>query len=276
MNLIIYTHNRASHSVRKLYTAFRDDSYLKRIFKSILVHSHNREVEYTQNDVVINWGSSKKIMGNPLEIINNPVYNNIVGNKLSFFKSIHNTLSEYLIPFTDDKDEAKHWISEGDGVVERHVLRGHSGKGIVIVKDEEDLTEAPLYTKLIPHAREWRLHIFNGEIIHEQEKRKKIIFPDDKRSEHVKSHKNGWVFAMKDVMTTDLLEYICSNAVERSNLIFGAVDIIMDKEFSKYYLLEVNTAPNISNTTAERYIEAFTEYLKDKYTNRLILSGRRG
>jgi len=39
---------------------------------------------------------------------------------------------------------------------------------------------------------------------------------------------------------------------------FGAVDIVYNENDNKAYVLEINTAPGLSGTTLEKYVEVFS------------------
>jgi D-alanine-D-alanine ligase-like ATP-grasp enzyme len=47
-------------------------------------------------------------------------------------------------------------------------------------------------------------------------------------------------------------------AVAAVGLDFGAVDIIWNQTQDRCYVLEINTAPGLCNTTCQKYAEAFT------------------
>ena len=70
-------------------------------------------------------------------------------------------------------------LQEGNTVVARTILNGNSGAGIVLVENEEQLVDAPLYTVYIPKKQEYRVHVFRGQVLDVQRKARKQDVPDD-------------------------------------------------------------------------------------------------
>jgi D-alanine-D-alanine ligase-like ATP-grasp enzyme len=61
------------------------------------------------------------------------------------------------------------------------------------------------------------------------------------------------------VNVTQELKDIAIGSVNILGLNFGAVDVIYNEKENKYYVLEVNTAPGLSGTTLEKYVDAIIE-----------------
>ena len=216
------------------------------------------------NHVILNWGNSKSPTSwtaNLGQVLNLP--NNVLNaiNKLStlrFFKESNVPTPEW----TTDFKEAVKWVGEGHTVVARTKLNGTGGEGIVFL-DGKTFTKAPLYTKLIPKAREYRVHVFNGEVIDIQQKKRREGNDSDGR---IKNLANGWVFTREN-MTPPPSSHskVAIDAVMSLGLDFGAVDILTKDD--KCYVLEVNTACGLEGSTITSYAEAIKKYLNNYATN---------
>jgi len=215
-----------------------------------------------RNDIIINWGNSQqpttwqwtKEDGD----INNPIYTKLASNKLDSFICFQ----QYRIPtpeWTENKDVAQNWINNGDTVVVRHLLTGHSGQGIEVVQEGE-LPYAPLYTKYKKKRAEYRVHVFQGEVIDTCQKKK---LTEANRAGAVnpliRNYSTGWVFCRSDIVPCPVREKLAISAVQALGLDFGAVDIIYNEHENQYYVLEVNTAPGLEGTTLAKYVEAIAK-----------------
>jgi hypothetical protein len=209
--------------------------------------------------VVINWGSSSL----PEEVTKCVVFNlpeavALAANKKSFFEFLEGS-DVSLPPYTSDKAVAQAWLGDGKCVVERHKLTGNSGEGLVICEPDGELGDAPLYTMYINKRNEYRVHVAFGEIIDTQRKARSRDVADDDVNWKVRNMINGFIFARNeghDVPWCVLDEGLAS--VMALGLDFGAVDIVYNENDDKAYVLEVNTAPGLSGTTLEKYVEAFS------------------
>lgn len=220
--------------------------------------------------VVINWGCAgvtDEVL--KCEIINHPNAVNKAGNKLLAFKEFlaHNEKDKGLdnveiiqIPlFTEDKKVAASWFKEQNdvSVVCRTVLRGHSGEGIVISDSPDTLVDAPLYVKYIKKTDEFRLHVLRGKVFDIQRKMRNKDVKDEDVNWKVRNHDNGFIFGREGVEVSDEGKEQAIMAVNELGLDFGAVDLIYNKKEDKYYVIEVNTAPGLTGTTLDNYVEAF-------------------
>ena len=142
--------------------------------------------------------------------------------------------------------------------VSRTDLRGSQGAGIVITERGTQPPEAPLYTRYIKKDQEWRVHVAFGQVI---DVTRKIRDPNREVTNwSVRSLSNGFIFARQSGEASDAIKNAAVAAVEHFGLDFGAVDIITTRRGNPY-VLEINTAPALINTTAERYIDAFQSRL---------------
>ena len=214
--------------------------------------------------VVINWGNSKvceEIL--KCAIINRPECVSKASNKLSFFKAMAE--AGVSIPrFTEAPEEAKGWLDENKTVVARTILNGHSGAGIVLLEGNVEIVKAPLYVEYVPKKEEYRVHVFQGEVVDVQRKARKKDVADDQVNWKIRNHANGFIFARGEDVLGAVPEDVLAQAkraVEACGLDFGAVDVIYNDKQKKAYCLEVNTAPGLTGATLEGYVARFKEFM---------------
>lgn len=194
------------------------------------------------------WGSSAIQMKTlqPTEAIN------IAKSKLLTFNKLKE--AGVSIPdFTCSKQEAEEWVRAGVTVFVRKKLNASSGRGIVVAT-KLPLDDAPLYVKSISKTKEFRVHVVGDQAIDLQEKRRKN---GSKANEMIRNLDNGWVFCRQNIVAPAGLQELGVSAVKAIGLLFGAVDIIFDSVGNRLYVLEVNTAPGLTNSTAVSYARAF-------------------
>lgn len=218
-------------------------------------------------DWFINWGAShidRKIKG---VAVNRPECVAVASDKLKSFLAF----KEKKVPipeFTQDKEEANKWLEDGKRVVARTKLNAHSGEGIVISDPDNGvpLANAKLYTLYIPKAEEYRLHVMNGSVFFIQRKARNKDIEDDKVNWLVRNHQNGFIYANQDVKmaSSDKAAKAAIMAVQALELDFGAVDLVYNRSKDKYYVLEVNTAPGLTGSTLDAYVNAFEELAENQ------------
>jgi glutathione synthase/RimK-type ligase-like ATP-grasp enzyme len=148
-------------------------------------------------------------------------------------------------------------------VLARTKVRGSGGEGIVVVREEGTLPDAPLYTGYIRKDAEYRFHVVCGRVIAVQQKRRDSEAEQTDDQKLIRNHDNGWVFAVNNVVfRNDEQRQACEQAsigaIAALGLDFGAVDLVVAKKTGAPFVLEVNTAPGIeSPTILEAYRGAF-------------------
>jgi len=214
---------------------------------------------------IINWGNSGRNLppqglGTQHSFINTLEAVGIAANKLLAFEAME--AGGVRIPeYTTEYEEAVEWLEHGK-VVERNTLTGHSGEGIFIVEDEDELaTECPLYVKYIPKQDEYRIHIMAGEVIDMQRKARNRDVADEDVNWQVRNHSNGFIFMREGVNPPADVIAQAKAAILSTGLDFGAVDVIWNQHRERAYVLEINTACGLEGTTLARYTGAFREYL---------------
>lgn len=210
-------------------------------------------------DKVINWGATALPQHfADAEIINHPDAVASVVDKRNFF--IHcDGEQPFNVPlYWTSQEEARQWLWEGEGtrtLVARTILRGHEGRGIVLLDNPLDMVKAPLYTQYIKKKAEYRVHVVNDEAIDAVQKKKRRDF-QDQRDTRIRNTANGYVFARTGVVVPQCVLDNAIRAVQFFGLHFGAVDVVYNERQDKAYVLEINTAPGIEGTTVQRYKEA--------------------
>lgn len=231
-----------------------------------------------RDDVLVNWGNSSIDMGRfariqgviePDFILNPPQSIANASNKKKSFELMQEG-GVKLVEFTTNKAEAQAWVDAGVLVYARTKLQGHSGEGIVAVHKQPEtvvhagaafpvdrlLPNAPLYTKGITvQRREFRIHVFGGEVVYVQQKKRSADFQENPNySNVVRNYHTGWIYATNEIRPNASSLVEAKKAVEALGLDFGAVDVITRGE--EAWVLEVNTAPGLQGTTLEVYKDA--------------------
>lgn len=218
--------------------------------------------------LVVNYGSSNVPFwfNRARNSLNNPSACAFGGNKLTAFRKFRE--AGLAIPeFTSSYEEAMGWFNDDDIVVCRTLLTAHSGRGIVLASRESGraIVRAPLYVKYKKKRKEFRVHVFQNQVIDICEKRH---FRRERRPEHfdgfIRNHDNGWVFARDGVVAPGDINALAIGACRATGLDFGAVDIIWNERENKCYLLEVNTAPGLEGTTLKKYIQAIYNWIRSQ------------
>jgi len=169
------------------------------------------------------------------------------------------------------KETATNWLEEDGKIVVRHTTTGHSGAGIQIVRRGEAIPNAPLYTRYFRKQAEYRLHVFYGNVILIQQKRR---MNNERRPPEghnlIRTHANGWVFALND-LGCDARNYrgaISQLAIDACNAVgcnHAAVDVLVSHENNNNAVVcEINSAPGIqAGSTLEAYTRAFTNKIQE-------------
>lgn len=247
--------NRPSDSARALANALT----LKRV--------RPERLAYLRPRLVINWGCSlAENYGN--RFINRPEVVLTAKNKVltfDLFNANQVSIPKYAT-LRMYRNEGINW----DGItLARLNVTGSGGDGIVVVREGDVVPEAPLYVEYIRKNAEYRVHVVRGEAICVQQKRKREGVEQDRNSALIRNYDNGWVFAVNNVefANEDVKSQVVSEsikAVQALGLDFGAVDVIVNREGTKAYVLEVNTAPGIeSPTVLEAYRTTFTRIINE-------------
>lgn len=246
MKIWIYTGGRASNSAKELS---QSDGFRRYITGK----------NFQQGDVLVNWGTTKPLAIGDNLVLNSGLAIGLASNKYHAFAALTGKDVE-TVPWTANKAVAQEWQAKGRTVVVREVLTGHSGNGILIIEENQDIPDAPLYTQYVFKTKEFRVHATQSEVFDTQ---RKVRDPDQEPlSWKVRSAKNGFIFQRNNIKPSGDRDNLAMSAVKALGLDFGAVDIVEDKD-GKLFVLEVNTAPGLEGQT----ITTYTEILEKLATN---------
>ena len=171
-------------------------------------------------DLIINWGRSERRFNG--EYLNEPAKVGAASNKLTAAKAFDS--AEVSQPaFTESRDTAQEWIDDGQTVLGRTLLRASGGRGIVLCSKENgvELPKARLYTRYVPKKDEYRIHVWKGEVIDVQQKRRKKDVPDDEVNWQIRNTDNGFIFARSDVSPPSCIGTTACAAVVALDLDFA-------------------------------------------------------
>jgi len=220
-----------------------------------------------RRDIIINWGNSAppNFKSHPNDL-NKPSAIALACNKLKTFQALEAAGFQHLPLWCTTRYEADQllYTASAGGTAPaaiycRTSLTGHSGSGIIIASNSFELVDAPLYTVAAKNKHEFRVHVFKGNILDVQQKKRKLGY--DGPSSGIRNHSNGWIYARCDVNAPAIVTQAAKEAVNILGLDFGAVDIGYRERDDKAFVFEVNTAPGLYGTTLQNYTDAFNKYL---------------
>ena len=187
---------------------------LKSILGGQIIKLKNSRYRHRSSHNILNWGNSRRPswMTTDVPVLNKPENVAVASDKYATLLTLQ-AHDVSTVEFTDSKMIAEDWLSEGDKVFVRHSLTGHSGYGIEVVNNNEnveqmsaienaqrilddaglddvaelldnsyadildntqELPDAPLYTRGIENHGEYRVHVFNGSVILYQKKSRRV------------------------------------------------------------------------------------------------------
>lgn len=158
------------------------------------------------------------------------------------------------LPFTTTKEKAESWLQEGSVVFARKLMRASEGKGIHVCNPGEILCQAPVYTLYRKKKREFRVHVYQDQIISVLEKRKRKGFEGTVDTK-IRNTANGYVFCSQDVVEPPGIRELALKASQVTNSMFKGVDIGFNEKLNELFVIEVNSAPGIAGSNIGRYIE---------------------
>lgn len=250
MKLFIYPYAQGSAGAKALSTSLK----AKRIK---LVNSRHR---WSSRNVIINWGSSTCPYE---EVINSPEAVRLCSNKLEFFRSLPEGMP--IPEYTTTREVSSQWITEGHSVCCRTILTGHSGTGLVIADTEDQLVNAPLYTKYVKKKDEYRIHCYRkdnvGVVFHTQRKARRA--DSENPNWRIRNHTNGFSFVIGDCTPPTVVLEAALSVFNATNLDFGAIDIGYNERNNSALVYEINTAPGLEGTTLVKYTEMIKDIIND-------------
>jgi len=209
-----------------------------------------------KTDVVLRWGSTEtfnrltsRIELNSVQAVTN------ASNKLTMMRNLVAAsipTPEILFDLTNTEN-LDNYRDEAGGFF----VRGSNQE----VRYDDTLKRGDLYvSKPLPNKRrEYRVHVFNGEVIAIYEK-----IANEENTKLFKSHNCHFELKNKDNCKLSLAnQQVCIDAVNSLGLLFGGVDVLRDKD-QNIFISEVNSAPGLNGTNIDRYVNKITEYLNQR------------
>lgn len=205
-------------------------------------------------DTLIRWGSSK-LVGKPVHIINNAKSIDLASNKLAALKALK--AADISVPKVMETEAA---VELDDFPVLGRKVHHVGGNDIVLCMQKYDLplskeAGAKYWTKYIPTAIEYRVHVFKDTVIKTSQK----VLQDKHlaKDPFIRNFDEGYVFKVSTTKLPNSVKGMCIDAVDALGLTFGAVDVVLSDK-GKHYILEVNTAPGLqTDSSLEAYVEKF-------------------
>jgi len=222
--------------------------------------------------ILINYGcSTAPSWDNPIAYrwINHPDAVNRAANKILTFKTLAPAVN--LPEWTTSKETAQQWLANGHIVYARTKIRSSSARGLIVVEPGQVLPNAPLYTKRFRTGREYRIHVVDTACLVVQKRpmsREKLDLAGLERADSkVRNIHTGWVYSSEidkpPAPTLNILRSAAVAATKKLGLDYGAADIMYSPKWDEYVVLEVNSAPVMSNTlTQSFYINELKQLIK--------------
>lgn len=169
---------------------------------------------------------------------------------------------EHGIPcpeFTTNLRVAQEWVKAGDMVFGRN--NEHEKGNDIVDQRSEAWANKDFWSKVIPNvAKEYRLHIFNGNHIQQALKRFDSTAPRRRTDDlPIRNTETGWRYDHAFSPPSDAVA-LAKSAVQVLEYLWGAVDFLEDSA-GHCFVLEVNTAPGMDDTTAGAYASAIEKYV---------------
>lgn len=215
-------------------------------------------------DLVIRWGSRRSIT-TPSDAVLNP-RRQIRANtdKLNSLE----VLEDADIPVPQFTRDASEIGSPTDDTSLSYPVLGRSenhsqGSDINLILQQRDLslTDNDFFVDYEPTQMEYRVQVFNGEIVKVHEKRLETeAAREEDYTPYIRNHQKNWVFVNERGDTPDAVRENAIDAVDALDLDFGAVDVIHTED-DEVLVLEVNTAPTLDENNLRRYGEQIKDSL---------------
>lgn len=217
-------------------------------------------------NVAIRWGNSVAMTNAAKDgNLNSAFIVRLMANKKIFSVKYAN---DFWVPdFRQDTPRP-----EDFPVLIRTTMTGFGGVGIIpcanINEFQRHWEVGCYWTKYIDLATEFRVHVFDGEVLRIFKKVKDPYIAESKYN--IRNSAKGWHFS--PVENQDSLVRLRELANSFWNVTqnkfkvehaFFALDVGWNRERKQYFILEGNTAPGIVNnpTTCERYAQKFIKIL---------------
>lgn len=245
--IILIGYKIGSQSLKNLQQQLREDQDQRSVLR---VRKTSTRYRRRLSDKIIAWGPT---LPSPHVDQQQEEAKRIASNKLLSFHKF----SEHGVTcpeWTTSKETAITWNKD---YMARTLLRSHSGKGIIMVAAGEQPPNARLYVQYKKKKHEYRVHVFQSEVIDVTQKKRRAGF--EGRNNQIRNHQNGWVYCRENIQEPSGIKELALGACSAIGLASGAVDIIWNEQENSCYVLEINTAPGIEGTTCKKYSNKIIE-----------------
>lgn len=247
------------------YLVYSDESSVTgKALGEALEIPHGSKIPQEPIDTLIRWGSRASIHPFPDRVINKLKALKLASNKLESLIAL-DQVGVRVPPFGGSPKGFPCL-----GRKEHHT----QGNDIVLCMQENDLKHAlnegcTYFTTYIPTKAEYRVHVFSGEIIKISQK-----VEDDESDEAIvpwiRNHGHGYIFVNPRRALSNGDAMLAVEAVTNLGLNFGAVDLIVSDDGIPY-VLEINTAPALGDTSLDVYVEKFKEIINGQEAEEQLL-----
>ena len=245
---------------------------LARRLKTQVLRSKKIPTQMKRGDVILNYGGSTQPTWHQLinfmdiTVLNHWDAVKTSSNKIQSLARLWDR-DVPTLEWTTDKEVAKTYSR----CVVRKLVCSTKAKGIVVVDNNEgemELPDAPLYTAYWPKTHEFRVHVFNGEVIDYTQKKMRSKEVREamgiKPTKYIRSYDNGWIFSRNDIIDLPEIRQLAIDATKAVGLDYCGVDILarVIKEtgaLKEAVVCETNSAPGMVNTTFNNYFSKIKE-----------------
>jgi len=159
------------------------------------------------------------------------------------------------LEWTTDTAQVTTWLTDGHTVFGRKLLKSSCGKGIEVIEPTSlVMSICPVYTKYAKKKREFRVHVFKGQVVAVVEKKRKAGW-EGQRDTKIRNLANGYVFVQNVQNEPEGVRELALRASKVSDSDFAGVDIGYNEQKDQLFVIEVNSAPGITGSNINAYVE---------------------
>lgn len=248
MKFTILYSGRSSKTGKDLLNKFKPLS--KKAFRK-------RTNKKLNTDVILRWGSTEEFerLKGRLELNSLEAVSNASNKAIMMKKLLDASIPTPKVLFNPTACPAdlidEKYKDENGGFF----VRGRNNE----IRYDDELKPGDLYISrpIEDKRREYRVHVFNGEVIAIYEK-----IPKEDGIKLFKAH--NCHFELKTMENCKLTledQQICIKAVNALGLLFGGVDVARTKQ-KEIYIMEINSSPALNGTNIDRYVTKINEYVQ--------------
>jgi glutathione synthase/RimK-type ligase-like ATP-grasp enzyme len=234
---------------------------------------HGRTPPDEAQDVLIRWGSSTRVAHRPQRVLNTKKGIEQVTDKLKALEQlrVHHVPTPRVTRLTTHGS-----LEMMNFPVLARRIHHQEGRDIVLCMQVADVQQAQrngseYVVEYIPTRTEYRMHVFNQEIIRSSQKVINLNANPEVFKPWIRNHNSGFVFVNPREQPSPSTKMAAIDAVQNTALTFGAVDVIVGDN-GRPYVLEINTGPGLVESGLRTYAEKFAELLQIDTLNETVLT----